>query len=159
MNDDFRTQLKKFSQRLEQRAAKVVRSTVLQLGDSLVSKSPWGRWEEWSSRWQRAKPMPPYVPGLFKGSWDYDFDAPPSSKLDTEDETGAVSMARISAVNTTPPFVHHFLVNNTEYGQIIEYGGAIHNIPDPTPPTGVVRTTVLEFPDFVAGALRESRKG
>lgn len=153
----FRQQLESFHAKLTRRAEAVVRTTVVQLGYTLVDRSPWGRWEQWSDRWQRAKPIdraPFYVPGLFKGSWDYDFDAPPSAQLDTVDMTGSTSLGRINAARTTPAFVTHFLVNNTEYAMAMEYGGAFHNVPDPTPPGGMVRTTALEFRSIVDAALK-----
>ena len=154
---DFRQQLKDFHAKLTLRAEAVVRETVWQLGYTLVEKSPWGRWEKWSPSSQHARPMPPYVPGLFKGSWDYDFDAPPTAQLDSVDATGGTSVARIGAVRSTPAFGTHYIVNNTEYAQILEYGGAIHNIPDPTPPGGMVRTTALEFPSIVKAALERTK--
>lgn len=157
MATDFRQQLRDFHAKLTRRAEAVVRATVVQIGYTLVERSPWGRWEQWTPRSQHARPMPPYVPGLFKGSWDYDFDAPPGSQLDTVDMTGGASLARINAARTTPAFVTHFIVNNTEYAMAMEYGGAFHNIPDPTPPGGMVRTTALEFPSIVKAAVNESR--
>lgn len=157
MSTDFRKQLKDFQARLTQRAEAVTREVVYQLGHTLVEKSPWGRWEQWSAHSQQARPMPPYVPGLFKGSWDYDFDAPPNVQLDTVDMTGGTSLARIAAVRSTPAFVKHFIVNNTEYAEALEYGYAIHNIPDPTPPGGMVRTTALEFPSIVKAAVERKK--
>ena len=150
----FRQQLEAFHAKLTQRAEAVVRETVVRLGYTLVDKSPWGRWEQWSPESQESNPRPPYVPGLFKGSWDYDFDAPPSARLDTVDMTGGASLGRINAARTTPAFVTHFIVNNTEYAEALEYGYAIHNIPDPTPPGGMVRTTALEFRSIVDSALK-----
>ena len=149
----FRQQLDAFHAKLTLRAESAVREVVVQLGHTVVEKSPWGRWERWKPSSQHARPMPPYVPGLFKGSWDYDFDAPPTTRLDSIDQTGGTSMARIGAARTTPAFVTHFIVNNTEYAEALEYGYAIHNIPDPTPPGGMVRTTALEFPSIVGAAL------
>lgn len=149
----FRQQLDAFHAKLTLRAESVVREVVVKLGYTLVEKSPWGRWERWKPSSQHARPMPPYVPGLFKGSWDYDFDAPPTTRLDSIDQTGGTSMARIGAARSTPAFVTHFIVNNTEYAEALEYGYAIHNIPDPTPPGGMVRTTALEFPSIVGAAL------
>lgn len=154
MTADFRKQLNDFHAKLTKRAESVVRDVVVQLGYTLVDKSPWGRWEKWSPESQANNPMPPYVPGLFKGSWDYDFDAPPSARLDTVDMTGGASLARIGAARTTPAFVTHFIVNNTEYAEALEYGYAIHNIPDPTPPGGMVRTTALEFQSIVGGVMK-----
>lgn len=149
----FRQQLDAFHAKLTLRAESVVREVVVKLGYTLVEKSPWGRWERWTPSSQHARPMPPYVPGLFKGSWDYDFGAPPTTRLDSIDQTGGTSMARIGAARSTPAFVTHFIVNNTEYAEALEYGYAIHNIPDPTPPGGMVRTTALEFPSIVGAAL------
>lgn len=154
MTADFRKQLEAFHAKLTKRAEDVVRGTVLELGSTLIDKSPWGRWEEWSPDSQAANPRPPYVPGMFKGSWDYDFDAAPGARLDTIDVTGGTSFVRINAAKTTPAFVTHFIVNNTEYAQALEYGYAIHNMPDPTPPGGMVRTTALEFHSIVARVMK-----
>lgn len=151
---DFRQQLDAFHAKLTKRAEEAVRKVVVELGYTLVDKSPWGRWEQWSAEAKESRPMPPYVPGLFKGSWDYDFDSPPTLRLDTVDMTGGTSLTRINAAKTTPAFVTHYIVNNTEYAEALEYGYAIHNIPDPTPPGGMVRTTALEFPSIVEAALR-----
>jgi hypothetical protein len=153
MTSDFSTQLKAFHVKLKAHAEKVTGEVVIEIGATLVDKSPWGRWEQWSPRSKHARPMPPYVPGLFKGSWDYDFDAAPSAQLDTVDQTGATSMARIYTAHTTPAFVRHFIVNNTEYAEALEYGYARHNMPNPTPPGGMVRTTMVEFPSIVAQVL------
>ena len=155
---DFRQQLNAFHAKLTRRAEAVVRGTVLQLGHTLVERSPWGRWERWTPRSQHARPLPPYVPGLFKGSWDYDFGSAPFSQLDSVDASGGTSIARIGAAKTAPAFVTHYIVNNTEYAQALEYGYAVHNIPDPMPPGGMVRTTALEFPSIVQAALASARK-
>jgi hypothetical protein len=157
----FRQQLEDFHAKLTRRAEAVVRDTVLQLGYALVERSPWGRWEMWGHYWQSRKPIdraPFYKPGLFKGSWDYDFDAPPSARLNSIDVSGGTSMVRINAARTTPAFVTHYIVNNTEYAMVMEYGGAFHNVPDPTPPGGMVRVTALEFPSFVKTAMADARK-
>jgi len=151
MTQDFGAQLKAFHVKLRAHAESVVRGVVVEIGATLVDKSPWGRWERWSKKYQESREN--YVPGLFKGSWDYDFDAAPSTQLDTVDQTGGASMARIYAARTTPAFVRHFIVNNTEYAEALEYGYAKHNMPNPTPPSGMVRTTVVEFPSIVAQVL------
>jgi hypothetical protein len=155
---DFTDQINAFKAKLRRQAEAVVHETVIQLGSALVEKSPWGRWEQWTPQSKQARPMPPYVPGLFKGSWDYAFGSPPIEQLDTIDMTGTTSMARIAAVRSVPAFVTHYLVNNTEYAWALEYGHAVHNIPDPTPPSGMVRTTEVEFRTYVGVALERAKQ-
>jgi hypothetical protein len=155
----FTQQLHRFKKQLEARATRVVRLTVVALGTTLIDKSPWGRWERWGEGWQDAKPMPPYVPGRFKNSWDYDFDVTPLTQFNSPDKSGADSTARIAAVKFALPFTMHYIVNNTPYAQVIEYGGAWHNIPDPTPPTGLLRTTVIEWRGILAEAVKVARGG
>ncbi len=155
----FTEQIDAFKAKLRRQAEAVVHETVIELGLALVEKSPWGRWEQWTPRSKQVRPMPPYVPGLFKGSWDYDFGLPPMEQLDTVDQTGATSMARIEAVRGVPAFETHYIVNNTEYAMDLEYGHARHNIPDPTPPGGMVRTTAIEFPMYVKIALERVKVG
>ena len=154
MTADFRQQLNDFHAKLTKRAETVVRDVVLELGYTLIYKSPVGRWDEWSPESKDSNPRPPYVPGLFMGSWDYDFDVAPSTRLDTIDFTGGTSFVRINAAKTTPAFVTHYIVNNTEYAEALEYGYAIHNEPFPTPPGGMVRTTALEFRSIVGGVRK-----
>lgn len=149
----FRQQLDAFHAKLTLRAESVVREVVVQLGHSVIYRSPWGRWEEWGPRWQHQRPMPPYVPGLFRNSWDYGFGSSPTSSFHVQDEGGHDSFARISAVKTAPAFATHFIVNNTEYAMMMEYGYAFHNAPDPTPPGGMVRLAALEFHSIVGAAL------
>lgn len=158
MTATFRQQLDDFHATLTRRAEAVVRATVVQIGYTLVERSPWGRWERWKPSAQHSRPMPPYVPGLFKGSWDYDFDAPPSAQLDSVDMTGGTSLARINAVRSTPAFVTHFIVNNTEYAMALEYGYAIHNVPNPTPPAGMVRLAGAEFQTTVGRLAKKFAK-
>lgn len=155
---DFRKQLDEFHAKITRRAEAVVRAVVVQVGYTMVDRSPWGRWEQWKPSSQHSRPMPPYVPGLFKGSWDYGFDAPPGSQLDSVDMTGGTSLTRINAARTTPAFVTHFIVNNTEYAMAMEYGGAFHNIPSPMPPGGMVRLAEVEFQTTVGRLTRKLAK-
>jgi len=156
----FAQQLHRFKKQLEARATRVVRLTVVGIGTTLIDKSPWGRWPRWSEGWQEAKPLTgakPYVPGRFKNSWDYDFDVTPLTQFNSPDKSGADSTARIDAVKFALPFTTHYIVNNTPYAQAIEYGGAWHNEPNPTPPEGLLRTTVIEWRGILADAVKEVR--
>lgn len=133
----FSDQLKAFKQKSENRIAQTVRTVVLNLGDTLVDNSPWGDHPAWSEASQLSKPMPPYTPGLFKGSWAYghgDYSGTTGSEVDA---TGEASRDRISSSvgsagswDITVAAERHFLSNPVEYGQLMESGAYLvgHNL-------------------------------
>lgn len=110
-------QLSTIAQRNRQRVSEVVIRSVIAAGDEIVSNSPVGHWGQWTQSSQRRRPMPPYVPGRFKGSWQYGANHAPMMDVATIDASGDTSRARIRPGEA---FVVHNIVNNSPYARILE---------------------------------------
>lgn len=110
-------QLRAIAARNRARVSEAVIRSVIATGDEIVSNSPVGHWGQWTQSSQRRKPMPPYVPGRFKGSWQYGANHTPMMDVATIDESGDTSRARIRPVEA---FVVHNIVNNSSYARVLE---------------------------------------
>ena len=128
---------------------KAVRKVLLDLGASLVLKSPVGNRDKWQENIYRAsKGLPPtpawYVGGRFKGNWQHGFGSAPVGELPDIDPSGGASMARITGgVAASPVAGIHYLANNLPYAQALEDGHSDQA------PTGVLELTLIEFPGIV----------
>lgn len=132
----FTSELKTFTEvEAKQYISRVVRTTVLEIGNRLVLRSPVGNPDLWIT----AAP-PGYVGGAFRANWQYGFSAEPEGSLAAIDESGRVSIERImNGVMAAPVAGIHYIVNNLPYGESLENGHSSQA------PQGIVGLTELEF--------------
>lgn len=133
----FVADLSAFAEKAKGNMDKVVRKVVLDVGTSVVEKSPVGDASFWQS-----KPPPGYVGGRFRGNWQYTFNVIPKGQTDTIDPSGSISIGRISKGLGGKASVAgiHYVSNNLPYAQRLEEGWSYRQAPQ-----GMVMLTVVEF--------------
>ena len=140
----FELDLKNFENKMSVKADAICRKIVLDVGTSLVLKSPVGD----ASYWQEAPP-PGYVGGRFRGNWQYGDNEIPSGQLDTIDPSGAETISIVaSSVKINASGKLHYLINNLPYALRLEDGWSRQA------PSGMVALTVKEFKPVVSAAAR-----
>ena len=154
----FGQQLEEFEKKANRTMAKIVYTVIIECTYNLLELSPWGDWPEWG-QWAKAhRPMPPYQPGRFKGSWDYSAGQEPTFTYDTVDPSGAVSQIRIrnsmGLWSVRSAGDKHYIANLTPYGQILEEGRTLvgHNL-------GLghmIEATAQAFPAIVRRAVQRN---
>jgi hypothetical protein len=150
----FSLDLKAFAEKVNAKADDLVRGVVMEVGRSLVEKSPVGNAELWE---HPANKPPGYVGGRFRANWQYgEGEAPegelyeagggpfPSPQESIERETSKVKIEAAGKV--------HYLVNNLPYAQAIEDGHSSKQAP-----AGVVGITVIEFQTIVAETVAKTK--
>lgn len=129
----------------------VVRKVVIDVGSSLVEKSPVGDAVAWKS-----KPPKGYVGGRFRGNWQYgnlSEAGVPMAELPDIDPTGQVSIDRIEAgVPMAAAGKLHIIKNNLPYAQRLEDGWSKQA------PSGMVGLTVAEYQTIVGAAAESVNK-
>jgi len=138
----FALDIQKFAEKCGRNADTVVRKTVLDIGKSLVEKTPVGDAEYW------AHPAPPgYVGGHARANWSHSVGTQVIKEFDAIDKTGDVSNARIAAsVPQNAAGKVHFIQNSVPYIERLEDGHSRQA------PNGMVELTRIEFQDFVQNA-------
>lgn len=133
----FVADLSAFASKAKSNMDKVVRKVVLDVGTSVVEKSPVGDGKFWKS-----PPPPGYVGGRFRGNWQYTFNAIPKGQLNIIDPSGSISIGRISKGlgGQTNVAGIHYVSNNLPYAQRLEEGWSYRQAPQ-----GMVMLTVVEF--------------
>jgi hypothetical protein len=141
----FGEDLSRFANSTDARADAVVRKIVLDVGVSLVMKSPVGDADYW------IMPAPEgYVGGRFRANWQYGLSAPDISTDERIDPSGAGSIGNI--VSKTPikaGGLVHYITNSLPYAGRLEEGWSKRQAPN-----GMVAITVLEFKPIVEAAAR-----
>lgn len=141
----FALDIRKFAERAGEKVDLVVRKVILDLGTSVVEKSPVGDATLWSS-----PPPPGYVGGRFRGNWQYGFGEMPVGVLETIDPTGGESVQRILSGSSQSPVAGlHYISNNLPYAQRLEEGWSSQA------PAGMVSLSVVEFKSIVDKAASE----
>jgi hypothetical protein len=139
----FTLDLRKACEAMKGNTDKVVGTILLDVGASLVQRSPVGDALAWKN-----PPPAGYVGGRFKGNWQMGFNRITSGDLPDIDSSGGVSMARIeSGVAGNPKDGIHYYTNNLPYAQRLEDGYSRTQAPN-----GIVELTVLEFGGIVRRA-------
>lgn len=140
MAGSFSLDLSKFVQRAGGNARLVVKKVVLDVGSSIVMKTPVGDPTTWSM------PAPAgYVGGRARGSWQYQKGAPLMTEPGGVDPSGGGSVGRVSAgVAAGDPVTEHYITSTVPYMRRLEYEGWSSQAPE-----GMVRKTVQEFQRFV----------
>lgn len=141
----FVADLSKFAAKAKGNMDAVVRKVVLDVGTSVVQKSPVGDGNYWKS-----PPPPGYVGGRFRGNWQYAFGQIPKGERDMIDPTGAASISGISRGVASQANVAgiHYVANNLPYAKRLEEGWSYRQAPQ-----GVVMVTIVEFQSFFKRAI------
>lgn len=124
-----------FSKLLEEAMINVFKTTVVQIGDTVIGFSP-------------------VLTGRFKGNWQLSINTPSSNSLNTYDASGSATLSAIIAGSqslTTGQVA--YIVNNLTYGYEIEIAGW----PSGKEPYMPVNSTALRFEQIVEDAVRENR--
>ena len=136
---NFGIDLKALCDKYADRLDVVARKTVLDIGTSLVLKSPVGDPALW-----KHKPPPGYVGGRFRANWQHGFNVTPSGVVDGVDPTGAGSIESIGArIDAQSPSGIHYFANNLPYANALEFGHSTQA------PGGMVGLTAAEFEQYV----------
>lgn len=145
----FGNELKAFAKKTGGKLEDVAREVVINVGRSVVEKSPVGDAAYWKN-----PPPPGYVGGRFRANWQHGFGSPASGALDAIDPSGGVSIAHIqSGVGSNPAAGVHFISNNLPYAQEIENGHSKRQAP-----RGVVGLTAIEFKDIVNISVQKAKQ-
>lgn len=140
----FALDLKKFADKTDARVNALVRKIVIDVGTSVVLKSPVGDANYWKS------PAPAgYVGGRFRANWQYGLGAINSATSEKTDASGASTISAIvGKVDDTPAGQIHYITNSLPYADRLENGWSRQA------PNGMVNLTVLEFQPIVDAAAR-----
>jgi len=143
----FALDIQKFAQKCGANADLVVRKTVLDVGRSLVEKTPVGN----PDLWQNPDNKPDgYVGGHARANWSHSIGALVNQEFKEIDATGRASIDRIiSSVPVKAAGEVHYIQNSLPYMQALEDGHSTQA------PTGMVAITQTEFQDYIQKALGE----
>ena len=146
----FAEDIKKFAQKAGDNADLVVRKVVLDIGRSLVEKTPVGN----PDLWQNPDNKPEgYVGGHARANWSHSIGALVNQEFKEIDATGNASIDRIAAslpINAGGQV--HYIQNSLPYMQALEDGHSSQA------PHGMVALTELQFTQFVEQAAAAVNK-
>lgn len=139
----FSDDIRKFAQKAQSNADKVIRKVVFDIGTSLVERTPVGDAKYWKS-----KPPPGYVGGHARGNWSHSEGTQVIQEIGGVDPSGGGSINRIAAsVPVNAAGKVHYIQNSVPYIEVLEDGHSRQ-----CPPGGMVGLTKIEFQDFVRNA-------
>lgn len=140
----FALDLKKFADKTDARVNAIVRKIVIDVGTSVVLKSPVGDANYWKS------PAPAgYVGGRFRGNWQYGLGAINPATSEKTDASGQSTISAIvGKVDETPAGQVHYITNSLPYADRLENGWSRQA------PNGMVNLTALEFQPIVDAAAK-----
>ena len=143
----FALDIQKFAQKCGSNADLVVRKVVLDIGRSLVEKTPVGN----PDLWQNPDNKPDgYVGGHARANWSHSIGALVNQEFKEIDATGGASIDRIiSSVPIKAAGKVHYIQNSVPYIQALEDGHSTQA------PAGMVAITQTEFQDYIQKALGE----
>jgi len=145
----FAQDIQKFAQHCIDNADLVVRKTVLDVGKSLVERTPVGNPELWKN--PDNKPDG-YVGGHARANWSHSIGAQVIQEFDVVDATGNASNERIaSSLPINAGGKVHYIQNSVPYIEALEDGHSSQA------PAGIVAVTEVEFHDYVEKAIGELR--
>lgn len=142
----FELQLKAFAEKCGKNANLATRKIVIDVGKSIVMKSPVGDAKYW------VRPAPPgYVGGRFRANWQYSLNYVPISNTNAVDPSGEKVISQITADVESAGGVPavHYITNTLPYAQRLEEGWSYRQAPN-----GMVGLTVVEFQTFVDDAVK-----
>ena len=143
----FALDIQKFAKKAGDNADLVVRKVVLDIGRSLVEKTPVGN----PDLWQNPDNKPDgYVGGHARANWSHSIGALVNQEFKEIDATGGASIDRIiSSVPIKAAGKVHYIQNSVPYIQALEDGHSTQA------PAGMVAITQTEFQDYIQKALGE----
>ena len=143
----FAEDIAKFAAKCKGNADLVVRKVVLDIGRSLVEKTPVGN----PDLWQNPDNKPDgYVGGHARANWSHSIGALVNQEFKEIDATGGASIDRIiSSVPVKAAGEVHYIQNSLPYMQALEDGHSTQA------PAGIVAVTEVEFHDYVQKAIGE----
>lgn len=120
---------------------KVVRGTLLSMGQRIIEASPVGNPSIWK------KPRKGYVGGRFRANWQFTTGSPATGATQATDPSGAGSKTKlaqaISIFNMGQTF---YMTNNLPYAVPLEFGHSRQA------PNGMVRITVAQYEQAIKEA-------
>ena len=145
----FAEDIAKFAAKCNGNADLVVRKVVLDIGRSLVEKTPVGN----PDLWQNPDNKPDgYVGGHARANWSHSIGALVNQEFDVVDATGNASIDRIvGSVPVKAAGEVHYIQNSLPYMQALEDGHSTQA------PAGIVAVTEVEFHDYIEKAIGELR--
>ena len=143
----FALDIQKFAQKCGANADLVTRKVVLDIGRSLVERTPVGN----PDLWQNPDNKPDgYVGGHARANWSHSIGALVNQEFKEIDATGGASIDRIiSSVPVKAAGKVHYIQNSLPYMQALEDGHSTQA------PNGMVALTQTEFQDYIQKALGE----
>lgn len=147
MAGSFSLNLSRFVSKAGGNARLVVKKVVLDVGSSIVMKTPVGDPAEWAP----GTPVPAgYVGGRARGSWQYAQGAPIEQEPGGVDASGQAPINRVRAgVDTGDAATEHYITSNVPYMRRLEYDNWSKQAPE-----GMVRKTIAEYQAFIDNAVR-----
>ena len=143
----FALDIQKFAKKCVTSSDLVVRKVVLDIGRSLVEKTPVGN----PDLWQNPDNKPEgYIGGHARANWSHSIGAQVIQEFDVVDATGNASNERIaSSLPINAGGQVHYIQNSLPYMQALEDGHSTQA------PAGIVAVTEVEFQDYVQKAIGE----
>jgi len=143
----FSVDIANFVKKANGNADAVTRKVVLDIGRSLVEKTPVGN----PDLWQNPDNKPDgYVGGHARANWSHSIGALVNQEFKEIDATGGASIDRIiSSVPVKAAGKVHYIQNSLPYMQALEDGHSTQA------PAGMVAITQTEFQDYIQKALGE----
>ena len=139
----FTSDIEKFVKKTGANADKVVRNVVLDIGKSLVMKTPVGDPKYWKS-----KPPKGYAGGHARGNWQHSVGNRVIEEIDCIDKSGRKSIDRIDqSIPQSAAGLVHYVQNSVPYIKRLEEGHSRQA------PHGMVALTEIEFKDYMSKAL------
>jgi len=139
----FTSDIEKFVKKTGANADKVVRNVVLDIGKSLVMKTPVGDPKYWKS-----KPPKGYAGGHARGNWQHSVGSRVIEEIDCIDKSGQKSIDRIEqSIPQSAAGLVHYVQNSVPYIKRLEEGHSRQA------PHGMVALTEIEFKDYMSKAL------
>ena len=147
--NSFSQDIAKFVEKCGVRSDLAVRKIVMDVGNSVIEKSPVGDPSLWAS------PAPKgYTGGHFRANWQLNEGSVPTGEVDAIDEDGADTMARaLTRLPNQAAGKVFYWGNNLPYAQALEDGHSKQA------PMGMVSLTRREFMTYVRDAVKAAQEG
>jgi hypothetical protein len=142
----FALDIKKFAEKAGGNADRVVRKVVIDLGTSIIMRTPVGNPALWQS-----KPPKGYAGGHARANWHHSVDSLDVKEIPGIDPAGNATIGKITAsVPVKAGGKVHFIQNSLPYIQALEDGHSTQS-----PPNAMVGLAVVEFQSFINKAVAE----
>lgn len=140
----FEQDLRAFANKTNRKANLIVKKIVIDVGTSLVLKTPVGDPTYWKS-----KPPPGYVGGRARGNWQYALDAPAIVEFNRIDKDGSATINHLTSnIGDKAAGRVHYITNTLAYIERLEDGHSRQA------PHGMIKLTMTEFQPIVARVAR-----